>query len=70
MKLHCRKHGDKELADEVNAVIANLQNLAKHGLVSAENGFNSVLKDIQLELEVFSPPHSITRFSFYLFALF
>jgi len=51
MKLHCRKHGDKELADQVNQVIANLQNLAKHGLVSAENGFNSVLKDIQLELE-------------------
>jgi len=51
MKLHCRKHGDKELADEVNQVIANLQNLAKHGLVSADQGFNSVLKDIQLELE-------------------
>lgn len=51
MKLHCRKHGDKELSDEVNQCIANLQNLAKHGLVSAEFGFNSVLKDIQLELE-------------------
>jgi len=51
MKLHCRKHGDKALADEVNQVIANLQNLAKHGLVSAEQGFNSVLKDIQSELD-------------------
>jgi hypothetical protein len=51
MKLHCRKHGDTKLADEVNQAIANLQNLARHGLVSAEQGFNSVLKDIQAELQ-------------------
>jgi len=51
MKLHCRKHGETKLAEEVNQAIANLQNLARHGLVSAEQGFNSVLKDIQSELQ-------------------
>jgi len=46
MKLHCQKHGEEGLAKEVNQVIANLQNLAKHGLVSPKDGFNSFLKDI------------------------
>jgi len=50
MKLHCKKHGEEEMAKEVNNVIANLQNLAKHGLVKPDNGFNSFLKDIQSEL--------------------
>jgi len=50
MKLHCIKHGEDELAKEVNNVIANLQNLAKHGLVKPDNGFNSFLKDVQGEL--------------------
>jgi len=50
MKLHCKKHGEEELAKEVNNVIANLQNLAKHGLVKPDNGFNSFLKDVQGEL--------------------
>lgn len=34
----------------MNQVIANLQNLAKHGLVSPKDGFNSFLKDIHAEL--------------------
>jgi len=50
MKLHCKKHGQEELASEVNNVIANLQNLAKHNLVKPDNGFNSFLKDIQAEV--------------------
>jgi len=50
MKLHCQKHGEEELAKEVNQVIANLQNLAKHGLVSPKDGFNSFLKDIHNEI--------------------
>jgi len=49
MKLHCKKHGEEELAKEVNNVIANLQNLAKHGLVKPDNGFNSFMKDVQIE---------------------
>lgn len=44
MKLHCKKIGEDELANEVNQVIANLQNLAKYGLVSPKDGFNSFLK--------------------------
>jgi hypothetical protein len=32
-------------------VIANLQNLAKYGLVSPKDGFNSFLKDISLEIQ-------------------
>jgi len=51
MKLHCQKAGEAELAKEVNNVIANLQNLAKHGLVKPDNGFNSFLKDIQSEVQ-------------------
>jgi len=51
MKLHCKKIGDHELANEVNQVIANLQNLAKYGLVSPKDGFNSFLKDISLEIQ-------------------
>lgn len=50
MKLHCKKHGKEELAQEVNQVIANLQNLAKYGLVSPKDGFNSFLKDISAEI--------------------
>jgi len=50
MKLHCKKHGEEELAKEVNNVIANLQNLAKYGFVKPDNGFNSFLKDVQSEL--------------------
>jgi hypothetical protein len=50
MKLHCKKHGEEEIAKEVNNVIANLQNLAKHGLVKPDNGFNSFLRDIQSEI--------------------
>jgi len=50
MKLHCKKHGEEEMAKQVNNVIANLQNLAKHGLVKPDNGFNSFLKDIQSEI--------------------
>jgi DNA gyrase/topoisomerase IV subunit A len=50
MKLHCQKNGEAALAKEVNNVIANLQNLAKHGLVKPDNGFNSFLKDIQAEV--------------------
>jgi len=51
MKLHCKKIGEEELANEVNQVIANLQNLAKYGLVSPKDGFNSFLKDISLEIQ-------------------
>jgi len=51
MKLHCQKSGEAALAKEVNNVIANLQNLAKHGLVKPDNGFNSFLKDIQVEVQ-------------------
>jgi len=51
MKLHCKKIGEDELANEVNQVIANLQNLAKYGLVSPKDGFNSFLKDISLEIQ-------------------
>jgi len=51
MKLGSKKNGEPELAGRVNQVIANLQNLAKHGLVSPKDGFNSFLKDIQLELQ-------------------
>jgi len=50
MKLHCQKHGEEQLAKDVNQVIANLQNLAKHGLVSPKDGFNSFLKDIHNEI--------------------
>jgi len=50
MKLGAKKRGENELAGRVNQVIANLQNLAKHGLVSPKDGFNSFLKDIQQEL--------------------
>jgi hypothetical protein len=39
------------LANEVNQVIANLQNLAKYGLVSPKDGFNSFLKDISDEIQ-------------------
>jgi len=35
----------------VNQVIANLQNLAKYGLVSPKDGFNSFLKDISTEIQ-------------------
>lgn len=51
MKLHCKKHGQDDLAQEVNQVIANLQNLAKYGLVSPKDGFNSFLKDISAEIQ-------------------
>eukprot|EP01126_Amoeba_proteus_P049400 TRINITY_DN5777_c0_g1_i3.p1 TRINITY_DN5777_c0_g1~~TRINITY_DN5777_c0_g1_i3.p1 ORF type:complete len:812 (+),score=181.46 TRINITY_DN5777_c0_g1_i3:92-2527(+) len=51
MKLYCKKHGQDELAQEVNQVIANLQNLAKYGLVSPKDGFNSFLKDIAAEIQ-------------------
>jgi len=51
MKLHCKKVGEEELANEVNQVIANLQNLAKYGLVSPKDGFNSFLKDISNEIQ-------------------
>jgi len=51
MKLHCKKIGEDDLANEVNQVIANLQNLAKYGLVSPKDGFNSFLKDISLEIQ-------------------
>jgi len=44
MKIHCKKQGEEELAAEVNNVIANLQNLTKHGLVKPDNGFNSFFK--------------------------
>lgn len=50
MKIHCKKQGEEELAAEVNNVIANLQNLTKHGLVKPDNGFNSFFKDIQNEV--------------------
>eukprot|EP01128_Nolandella_sp_AFSM9_P000062 TRINITY_DN1009_c0_g1_i1.p1 TRINITY_DN1009_c0_g1~~TRINITY_DN1009_c0_g1_i1.p1 ORF type:complete len:826 (+),score=273.65 TRINITY_DN1009_c0_g1_i1:23-2479(+) len=50
MKLHAKKIGDDLLAGKVNQVIANLQNLAKHGLVSPKDGFNSFLTDIHNEL--------------------
>jgi len=50
MKLHCKKHGQEELATEVNNVIASLQNLAKYNIVKPDNGFNSFLKDIQAEV--------------------
>jgi len=50
MKLGAKKDGDNPLAMRVNQVIANLQNLAKHGLVSPKDGFNSFLKDIHAEL--------------------
>jgi len=45
------KNGQEELATQVNQVIANLQNLAKYGLVSPKDGFNSFLKDISLEIQ-------------------
>lgn len=51
MKLHCKKVGEDDLANEVNQVIANLQNLAKYGLVSPKDGFNSFLKDISNEIQ-------------------
>lgn len=51
MKLHCKKIGEDALAAEVNQVIANLQNLAKYGLVSPKDGFNSFLKDISAEIQ-------------------
>jgi hypothetical protein len=51
MKLHCKKVGEDALANEVNQVIANLQNLAKYGLVSPKDGFNSFLKDISQEIQ-------------------
>jgi hypothetical protein len=51
MKLHCKKIGEDALANEVNQVIANLQNLAKYGLVSPKDGFNSFLKDISVEIQ-------------------
>jgi len=51
MKLHCKKIGENQLAAEVNQVIANLQNLAKYGLVSPKDGFNSFLKDISMEIQ-------------------
>jgi len=51
MKLHCKKIGEEQLASEVNQVIANLQNLAKYGLVSPKDGFNSFLKDISAEIQ-------------------
>jgi len=51
MKLHCKKNGDEELAQQVNQVIANLQNLAKYNLVSPKDGFNSFLKDISAEIQ-------------------
>jgi hypothetical protein len=51
MKLHCKKIGEDQLANEVNQVIANLQNLAKYGLVSPKDGFNSFLKDISDEIQ-------------------
>jgi len=51
MKLHCKKMGNDELAEEVNQVIASLQNLVKYGLVSPKDGFNSFLKDIALEVQ-------------------
>jgi len=51
MKLHCKKSGQDELAQQVNQVIANLQNLAKYGLVSPKDGFNSFLKDISAEVQ-------------------
>jgi len=52
MKLHCKKVGEEALANEVNQVIANLQNLAKYGLVSPKDGFNSFLKDISAEIQL------------------
>jgi len=58
MKLHCQKHGEEDLAKEVNQVIANLQNLAKHGLVSPKDGFNSFLKDIHNEILVREKRHA------------
>jgi len=51
MKLHCKKNGQEELAQQVNQVIANLQNLSKYGLVSSKEGFNSFLKDISAEIQ-------------------
>eukprot|EP01126_Amoeba_proteus_P010561 TRINITY_DN1412_c0_g1_i13.p1 TRINITY_DN1412_c0_g1~~TRINITY_DN1412_c0_g1_i13.p1 ORF type:complete len:682 (+),score=173.83 TRINITY_DN1412_c0_g1_i13:532-2577(+) len=50
MKLHLKKLGDTELSAEVHNVIANLQNLAKYGLISADDGYNGFLVDIQQEL--------------------
>jgi len=58
MKLHCQKHGEEDLAKEVNQVIANLQNLAKHGLVSPKDGFNSFLRDIHNEIMVREKRHA------------
>jgi len=42
--------GETELAEEVHNVIANLQNLVKHGLIKADDGYNGFLVDIQQEL--------------------
>lgn len=50
MKLHLKKTGDQDLSREVHNVIANLQNLAKYGLISADDGYNGFLIDIQQEL--------------------
>jgi len=50
MKLHCKKIGEEDIAQEINQVIANLQNLAKYGLVSPKDGFNGFLKDITTEI--------------------
>jgi len=58
MKLHCQKHGEEQMAKDVNQVIANLQNLAKHGLVSPKDGFNSFLKDIHNEILVREKRHA------------
>jgi chromosome segregation ATPase len=51
MKLHSKKVGEEASANEVNQVIANLQNLAKYGLVSPKDGFNSFLQDISQEIQ-------------------
>jgi len=50
MKLHLKKVGNEELGHEVHNVIANLQKLAKNGMVSADDGYNGFLVDIQKEL--------------------
>jgi len=50
IKLHLKKIGDTELGQEVHDVIANLQNLAKHNVISADDGYNGFLIDIQQEL--------------------
>jgi len=50
MKLHLKKMGETDLAQEVQNVIANLQNLAKYALISSDDGYNGFLVDIQQEL--------------------